>query len=153
MWRFLMQYVEKATRGKHLHTSWVSCWWFMISELSTQVIHKHSVFLVFTATGYVHREAEKADLKSILNPDLSAASAPTLPRCDAASTSALLLGPRPTNPFTPWKHKQIDTLRREPDNPSFHLHSRLSSITGILSLVSSLVARQTNRGLDPRLSS
>lgn len=45
------------------------------------------------------------------------------------------------------EHKAIDTVHREPDNPTFHLHSRLSSITGILSLVSSLVARRTNRSL------
>lgn len=43
----------------------------------------------------------KADLKSISNPNLSASSAPTLPQCDAATTSALLLGWWPTNPFTP----------------------------------------------------
>lgn len=47
------------------------------------------------------QEAAKADLKSTLNPNLSAASAPTLPQCDAANTSALLLGLWPTNPFTP----------------------------------------------------
>lgn len=50
------------------------------------------------------------------------------------------------------EHKAIDTVHREPDNPTFHLHSRLSSITGILSLVSSLVARRTNRSLGYPLS-
>lgn len=118
----------------------------MISKPSNPVVHKRSVFFCF----YCHwllsqQEAVNADLKSILNPNFSAASAPTLSQCDAANTSALLLGLWPTNPFTPWKHKQIDALRREPDNPSFHLHSRLSSITGILSPVSSLVTRRTNR--------
>lgn len=100
----------------------------------------------------LQKETAKADLK-FFNPNLNAASAPTLPRCNATDTSALLPGLRPTNPFTPLKHKQIDTLCEEPDNPSFHHHSRLSPITGILSLVSSLVTRQTNTVLDPWLSS
>lgn len=69
---------------------------------------------------------------------------------NTANTSALLLGLWPTNQLTPWKHKQIDTLHRDPDNPCFHLHSRLSSITGIQSLVSSLVTRQTDRSHDPQ---
>lgn len=82
---------------------------------------------------------------------ISALTLPTLPLCHAANTSALLLGRRPANLFTLWKHKQIDKLHGGADNPSFHLHSCLSSITGILSPVSSLVARWTNRSLDPLL--
>lgn len=96
--------------------------------------------------GAKKKERKKPVLQALMN----APSAPTLPPCDEANTSALLPGLWPTNPFTPCKHKQIDTLHREPDNPpSFHPHSRLSSITGILSLVSSLVARRANRSLEP----
>lgn len=82
---------------------------------------------------------------------ISALTLPTLSLCHAANTSGLLLGWRPANLFTLRKHKQIDKLHGEADNPSFHLHSRLSSVTGILSPVSSLVARWTNRSLAPLL--
>lgn len=64
---------------------------------------------------------------------INALTLPTLPLCHATNTSALLLGLRPANLFTLWKHKQIDKLHRGADNSSFHLHSRLSSVTGILS--------------------
>lgn len=133
-----------------------ACFWRWVAEMcDLRSLHsKRSVFFSFSCHWLLSQpKAAKADLRSVLNPDLSAAFAPTLPQCGAANTSALLLGRWPTNPLTPWKHKQIDTLRREPDNPSFHLHSRLSSITGILSPVSSLVARKTNRGLGNLLSS
>lgn len=68
------------------------------------MIHDSQALIVFGF--YCHwllfQPAEaKADLKSILDPNLSATSAPTLPGCDAADTSALLLGRWPTNPFTP----------------------------------------------------
>lgn len=70
------------------------------AQFVMQVIHGLTahplgfVFFIFTT------RQQKLTIK-ILNPNLSAASAPTLPQCDAASTSALLLGHWPTNPLTP----------------------------------------------------
>lgn len=84
----------------------------MIPQLNTKklrVIHKLSVILLPL------QQAAKADLKSILSPSerILCSDAPA-GRCSC--TSALLLGLWPANPFTPWKHKQINLLCREPDN-------------------------------------
>lgn len=121
----------------------------------------HSVFVVvvclfwgFFLGVYVVSYSNSSLPKLTSNPCwilISALTLPTLPLCHAANTSALLLGWQPADLFTLWKHKQIDKLHGGAENPSFHLHSPLSSVTGILCPVSSLVTRWTNRSLDPLL--
>lgn len=122
---------------------------FLIWKLPVCVTPKLILFLLVTR----QQHAAKAYSRYIMTNKLNATFVATLLQCAAATTSALLQGLWPTNPFTPRKHKPINTFCREPDNPPFQLASRLSFITGILSLLSFLVTRQTNTAHDPWLSS
>lgn len=94
---------------------------FLIWKLPVCVTPKLILFLLVTR----QQHAAKAYSRYIMTNKLNATFVATLLQCAAATTSALLQGLWPTNPFTPRKHKPINTFCREPDNPP--LSTRVSS--------------------------